>query len=117
MSVKIVTDSTADIPADLSQELGIEVVPLKVRFGTEEFFDGVNLSGEEFYQRLVDGPALPTTSQPSVGEFAEVYERLGQGAEGILSVHVSSKLSGTFNSAKQAADQVAANRWLDRRTA
>lgn len=108
MPVKIVTDSTADIPSELVQELGIEVVPLKVRFGTEEFLDGIDLSAEEFYKRLVDGPTLPTTSQPSVGEFVEVYERLGKDANGILSVHVSSKLSGTFNSARQAAEEVSA---------
>ena len=105
MSVKIVTDSTADIPAELARELGIEVVPLKVRFGTQEFLDGVEMSSEEFYQRLVSGPDLPTTSQPSIGEFTEVYERLGEGADGILSLHVSSKLSGTINSATQASEQ------------
>ncbi len=105
MTVKIVTDSTADIPSELAQELGIEVVPLKVRFGTEEFLDGIDLSSEEFYQRLVQGPTLPTTSQPSVGEFTEVYQRLGEGSDGIMSIHVSSKLSGTFNSAKQASEQ------------
>jgi len=105
MTVKIVTDSTADIPSELAQELGIEVVPLKVRFGTEEFLDGMNLSSEEFYQRLIEGPTLPTTSQPSVGEFAEVYRHLGEGSDGIMSIHLSSKLSGTFNSAKQASEE------------
>ena len=105
MTVKIVTDSTADIPDDLVRELGIEVVPLKVRFGADEFRDGVDLPKDEFYRRLVDGPTLPTTSQPSVGEFMEVYERLAPGADGILSVHVSSALSGTLNSAIQAAEQ------------
>ncbi|MDA0769987.1 MAG: hypothetical protein BZY79_03660 [SAR202 cluster bacterium Casp-Chloro-G4] len=108
MPVKIVTDSTADIPGDLVSEFGIEVVPLKVRFGTEEFFDGIDLPKDEFYRRLIDGPTLPTTSQPSVGEFAEVYQRLAQGADGILSFHLSAKLSGTYNSARQAAEQVSA---------
>lgn len=105
MPVKIVTDSTADIPADLVQQLGIEVVPLKVRFGTQEFLDGVDLSSEEFYQRLVDGPTLPTTSQPSVGEFTDVYQRVSADSDGILSIHLTSKLSGTYNSAIQAAEQ------------
>ena len=109
MSVKIVTDSTSDIPEELARELGIEVVPLKVRFGTQEYLDGIDLSSEEFYQRLVDGPDLPTTSQPSIGEFTDVYKRLMQDADGILSVHVSSKLSGTINSATQASEQAGAD--------
>ena len=106
MAIKVVTDSTSDLPQELADSMGIEIVPLKVRFGDEEFRDGVDISADEFYKRLIDGPLLPTTSQPSVGEFIEVYERLGGDADGIVSVHVSSKVSGTYNAALQAKTQV-----------
>ena len=105
MTVKIVTDSTSDLPEDLAKSLGITVVPLNIHFGTEMFKDGVDLSADEFYRRIATGRELPKTSQPSVGEFVSVYERLGQDADGILSVHISSKVSGTLNSAVQAKEQ------------
>ena len=105
MVVKIVTDSTADIPRPMAQEMGIEVVPLKVRFGEEEFLDGVNLTPDEFYQRLASSAALPVTSQPSVGEFVEVYGRVAEGSDGIVSIHVSSLVSGTIQAATQAKEQ------------
>ena len=105
MAVKIVTDSTCDIPADLVEELGITVVPVTVRFGTTSYLDGIDLTTEELYRRLTAGGELPTTSQPSIGEFLEVYERVGQDADGIVSIHVSAKLSGTYNSAMQASDE------------
>ena len=108
MAVKIVTDSTSDLPKELAQSLGITVVPLKVRFGDEEFSDGVDLLADEFYRRLVGGGELPKTSQPSVGDFIAVYEELGRDADGILSVHVSSQVSGTLNSATQAKAQAEA---------
>ena len=109
MAVKVVTDSTSDIPPDLVQSLGITVVPCNVNLGTETFKDGVDLSAEEFYDRLVNGPEFPNTSQPSPGDFIETYERAGQDADAIVSVHVSSKLSGTYNSAMQAKDQADVN--------
>ena len=105
MTVKIVTDSTADIPKSMVQELGIEVVPLKVRFGEEEFLDGVDLTPDEFYQRLASSATLPVTSQPSVGEFVEVYRRIAEESDGIVSIHVSSVLSGTIQAATQAKEQ------------
>ena len=105
MAVKVVTDSTADIPPELAQSLGITVVPCNVNFGTETFKDGVDLSAEEFYERLINGPQFPSTSQPSPGDFVETYERVGDGADAIVSVHVSAKLSGTYNSAVQAKEQ------------
>ena len=105
MAVKIVTDSTSDIPPDLAESLGITVVPCNVIFGTDTYKDGVDLSAEKFYERLIDGAIFPTTSQPSPGDFVETYEQLGQDADAIVSIHVSSKLSGTYNSAIQAKDQ------------
>ncbi len=102
MPVKVVTDSTSDIPADMAEGLGITVVPLNVNFGTETFKDNVTLSADEFYTRLTGGGTLPTTSQPSPGDFVEVYDRLGAEADGIVSVHLSARESGTYNSAVQA---------------
>ncbi|MBM3948631.1 MAG: DegV family protein [SAR202 cluster bacterium] len=104
MPVKIVTDSLADLPQDVAKSLGIEVVPLFVRFGTEEFKDRVSLSADEFYRRLLSGQT-PSTAVPAVGEFVEVYERLANNGDSIVSIHVSSKVSGTFNSAVQGAKQ------------
>ena len=104
MAVKVVTDSTSDLPADLADELGITIVPLNVYFGTTEYKDGVDLTADEFFDRLMNGPDFPTTSQPSVGEFSDTYTSVSDGADGIVSVHVSSKVSGTFNSARQGTE-------------
>lgn len=104
MTVRIVTDSTSDLPKDIVQNLGITVVPLNVHFGTDSFKDGVDLSADEFYDRLLNGPVLPTTSQPSIGEFAQTYEQVAD-ADGILSIHISSKVSGTYNSAVQGSSE------------
>ena len=106
MTVKIVTDSTSDIPHNIAESLGITVVPCNITFGTETFKDQVELSTEEFYDRLVRGSQLPVTSQPSPGDFVEVYERVGKDATGIVSIHVSGELSGTLNSAFQAKAQM-----------
>ena len=105
MAIKVVTDSTSDLPADVAESLGIEVVPLNIHFGPDVYKDRVNLMPDTFYDKLINGNVLPTTSQPSVGEFIEVYERLGSDADGIVSVHLSEKLSGTMNSARLASQQ------------
>ena len=105
MAIKVVTDSTSDVPRDLAESLGITVVPLNVHFGTETFKDGVDLNADDFYERLVREPEVPKTSQPSVGDFLSCYEQLGKDAEGIVSLHISSKLSGTYNSAIQAKQE------------
>ncbi len=108
--VRIVTDSTADIPDDLCQAAGIEVVPLSVIFGNESLRDKVDIGPEEFVQRLVaSGRTLPTTAQPPPGLFEETYLRLAEeGATHIVSLHLSEKLSGTCGSARIAAQEVAA---------
>jgi len=105
MTIKVVTDSGCDIPRDIREELDITVVPLTVTFGSTSYQDGVDLSSDEFYERLVGGSVMPTTSQPSVGSFVETYSRLRESADQLLSIHVSSKLSGTLNSASQAVAQ------------
>ena len=106
MAVKIVTDSTSDLPSDLANSLGITVQPANVHFGMTVFKDGVEMTADEFYEQLVTGTELPTTSAPSIGEFIELYEGLGKQHDEILSIHISSKLSGTYNSALQARKQV-----------
>ncbi len=101
--VKVVTDSTADLPAEIGRELDITVVPLRVIFGEHVYRDGIDLSGEEFFQRLDSSKELPTTSQPSTGEFIQVYERLSEQTNRILSIHLSSRFSGTVETARRAA--------------
>jgi DegV family protein with EDD domain len=104
--VRIVTDSTADIPPELAAELGITVVPLMVHFGSRSYRDGVDITPSEFYQKLRASADLPKTSQPSVGAFEEVYDRLCAETDAILSIHISSSLSGTYGSALLARDSV-----------
>ena len=106
MTVAVVVDSTSDIPAGLREQLNIAVVPLTIIFGNQQYRDGVDLSNDEFYARLEQGSVHPTTSQPSQGDFLETYERLAKQHDGIVSIHISGKLSGTVRSAQQAADMV-----------
>ena len=101
MTIKIVTDSTADLPLQLANELGITVVPVYLRFGDEVYRDRVDISEDEFYQRLLHDPIHPSTMQPSPQDFVHVYDGLAQETDGIISIHVTSKLSGTYNSALQ----------------
>ncbi len=103
--VRVVTDSTCDIPPLLLARWGIETVPLYVHLGEETYRDGVDLTPEDYYARLRRG-ALPTTSQPAVGAFKRVYEQLGAGGGEVVSVHMSAGLSGTYHSALLAAEQV-----------
>ena len=102
MTVKIVTDSVADLPSQVVTELGITVVPLNVRFGTEVYRDGIDLTAEQFYDRLVHGKVLPVTSVPSPRTFAEVYDKLAEETDEILAIILSSKLSGTYEVALQS---------------
>ena len=106
MAIRIVTDSCSDLPAEAARANGITVVPLYVIIGGETYRDGVDMTADGFYSRLVELPSLPTTSQPSVADFQEVYRRLlGEGHQ-IVSIHVSSKLSGTLNSAAEARESL-----------
>ncbi|MHB1004114.1 MAG: DegV family protein [Chloroflexota bacterium] len=100
--VRIVTDSTANLPDDLVASNRIDVVPLRVLFGNDAYRDGIDLTPDEFYKRLREAPALPHTSQPSAGEFKAVYERLLAEQAAIVSIHISGKLSGTVASAQAA---------------
>ncbi len=107
MTINIVTDSGSDLPRDVAEGLGISIVPLYVHFGSVSYRDGIDLQPGEFFQKLVSGPVHPTTSSASPGDFAEVYEKLGQDSEGIISVHLSSKVSATYNAALRGKDLVA----------
>ena len=106
MSVRIVTDSTSDLPPDICRELDITVVPLTVNFGDTGYRDGVDLSADDFYKKLIAADKLPTTSQPSAGAFAEAYKDVAKDTDEILSIHISGKLSQTYNSARLAASEI-----------
>jgi len=104
MPVKIITDSVADLPPQVVQDLGITIVPLNVRFGEEVFRDGIDLTAEQFYERLRHSQILPVTSVPSPGAFAKAYEKLAEETDEILAIILTSKLSGTYEVAVQSVD-------------
>ncbi|MBG9793940.1 hypothetical protein ABD76_16130 [Paenibacillus dendritiformis] len=106
-SIRIVTDSTADIPQELRERYGIEMIPLKVHFGNDMYQDAVTISAERFYQLLVEAKRLPTTSQPSPIEFLEVFKRLNAEHDTqIISIHLSAAFSGTYQSAVLAKNMM-----------
>jgi DegV family protein with EDD domain len=110
MGVRVVTDSACDLPDDLIERDGIEVVPLTIRFGKEELVDRKELSTDEFWRRLADSDVLPETSAPSAGAFEAAFRRLiADGATGIICINLSSKLSATMQSAQVAAQAVQAD--------
>ena len=102
--IRVVTDTASDLPDDLLAELGVGLVPLRIRFGTEEFIDRVELSTKEFWSRCSTFDGLPETSAPSPGQFQEAFEKMaGEGADGVVCINLSSKLSATIQAARQAA--------------
>jgi DegV family protein with EDD domain len=104
MGIRVVTDSACDLPAPLIEALGIEIVPLTIRFGKEEFVDRVDLSADEFWNRLERSNTLPETAAPSPGAFESCFRDLAaRGATGIVCINLSSHLSGTMQSAQVAA--------------
>jgi DegV family protein with EDD domain len=102
--VAIITDSTAYLPEYLVDELGIHVIPLTLLWGEDVYRDGVDIRSEEFYARLAEANVLPTTSQPSVGEFTSLFSRLLDEDYAVLAMLISSGISGTVDSALQARD-------------
>jgi DegV family protein with EDD domain len=106
MVVKIVTDSSADLPPQLAEELGITIVPLYIRFGDKVYRDRLDIGDEEFYRELLCNSVHPVTVQPGIQDFVEVYQSVAVKADAIVSIHISSKLSGTYNSALQATAMV-----------
>ncbi len=113
MTVRIVTDSTCDLPRDLVTAYNIVVVPLTVFFGEEAFLDGVEITSDEFYARMKSSHILPRTSQPSVEQFREAYEKLAEETDEIVSIHLSSRLSGTLNAASVAREELAGMAHID----
>lgn len=106
MRVRIVTDSSSDIPEEIARELNITVVPLYISFGSENLRDGIDIRPEEFYKRLVADTVHPTTAAASPGDFAATYERIGDGADGIISIHLSRKASATYDAAVRGKEMV-----------
>jgi DegV family protein with EDD domain len=105
--IAIVTDSTCDIPADWLKQYQITVVPMTLIFGEEQYLDGVQITANEFYERLSSSPIHPTTSQPSPEVFLEVFKKaVAEGAEEIVAMVISSAMSGTYASAHQASQQM-----------
>jgi DegV family protein with EDD domain len=104
MAVRIVTDSACDLPQELCDEFGIDVVPLHIRFGEQEYVDRVELSTDEFWHRMTSASVLPETAAPSVGAFEETFRRIAdEGADGVICVNLSSSMSATLQSAQVAA--------------
>jgi DegV family protein with EDD domain len=104
LTVKIVTDSGSDLPLDLVKKLGIVMVPVYIYFGDKAYKDGIDIGPDELYEKLVKGPVYPTTTQPMPSDFAEVYTALSKDAEAIVSIHLPTKVSGTYNAALQGVE-------------
>lgn len=117
--IAIITDSTADIPAELQKKYGIEVVPLNVIFGDEVYKDGEDITSQGFFETLPTAKVHPRTSQPSPGDFHSVYTEALKSHDAIISLHISSHLSGTFQSAVMASQMIegASITVIDSRTA
>jgi DegV family protein with EDD domain len=106
MKIGFVTDSTSDIPANLAEQYGIEIVPALININGKSYVDGLEISREEFYTRLPGLKPLPTTSAPSVGSFQKRYEKLLRaGADSVISIHPPNELSGIFNAARLGAQE------------
>jgi DegV family protein with EDD domain len=106
MDIKVITDSTSDISREMADSLGIRVIPIYVRFGDKVYRDGVDIKTDDFYRMLVTSPQHPATSQPTPEDFEGVYKEYCENADGIISIHISSKISGTYNSANIAKNML-----------
>ena len=104
MSVRIIIDSTSELNKEQADALGLDFLPLKTIFGEEEYLDGINLSHRQFYEKLIEGDCLPTTSQISPHDFEQIYEDVKKKGDSAVVITLSSKLSGTFPSANIALD-------------
>lgn len=102
--IKIVTDSTCDLPPEVFKQYDITVMPMRIHFGQETFLDGITISKGEFYQRLRSAPQLPTTSQPSAGDFSQALKPLVEAGHEIVGIFISGELSGTCASAYAACE-------------
>jgi len=109
-TVAIVTDSTAYLPEELVERHKLFVVPNVVNWGTTTYRDGVDIKSAEFFERLKTDPVHPTTAVASIGEFHEVYAKAAEGSDSVVGIHLSAKLSGTYNAAAQAAGMLTGKR-------
>jgi len=107
LAVQIITDSTVDIPQEYIEKYGIRVVPIYVRFGEKTYRDGIDIRSDEFYSMLSSSSIHPATSQPNPEDFTGIYKEYCETSSGIVSIHVSSKISGTCNSARMAQKALA----------
>lgn len=105
MAIKILVDSGSDIDIDEANQLGISMLPMEVRFGDELFLDGVNLKRKQFFEKLIECEELPKTSQINAYTFSERFKTLTANGDEVIAITISSKLSGTYNSAKEAAKE------------
>jgi len=104
LAIKVVTDSGSDLPLEVAKELDITVVPVYIYFGDKAYKDWVDIEPDELYKRLVEGQVYPTTSQPMPTDFAKAYSDLSQDADAIVSIHLPTKVSGTYNAALQGVE-------------
>jgi DegV family protein with EDD domain len=104
LAIKVVTDSGSDLPFEVAKELDITVVPVYIYFGNKAYKDWVDIEPNELYKRLVEGPVYPTTTQPMPADFAKTYSNLSQDADAIVSIHLPTKVSGTYNAALQGVE-------------
>jgi len=106
MTIKIVTDSTSDLPAEIAKQHGISVIPMYINFGERGFQDGIDISRQDFYERLPESDPFPTTAAPGIDNFKVVYTQLTEeGADEVLSIHISASLSAVMDVAQSAAKE------------
>jgi DegV family protein with EDD domain len=110
MAIKIVTDSTSDMPSSLAQKYDIRIAPLRVNFGEESYLDGVELKTEDFYKKLAQSKELPTTSQVNPGEFEDIFNEILKNGDEVIGIFISKDLSGTYASAKIAKDMIGSDK-------
>ncbi|MEI4801214.1 DegV family protein [Bacillus sp. FJAT-51639] len=106
MKIAIVTDSTAYIPKHVREELNIYMIPLNVILGNESYQEEVEITAEDFYEKVRGQEELPKTSQPAIGKFVELFEELGKGYDAVICIHLSSGISGTYQTATTAGQMV-----------
>ncbi len=106
MAVGIITDSVADLSPQIVAELGISVVPISVRFGAEVYRDGIDITPDQFYEKLKTSKVFPNTSVPSPAEFIQVYDKLAEKTDEILVILVTSRLSATYEVARQSIEKM-----------
>jgi DegV family protein with EDD domain len=104
--LRVVTDGAADMPPEWEKEFDIQIIPINIQFGDKSYLQNVDLDNAGFYKMVAETRKIPKTAQPSPHQFAEFYKKIAKKGDDIISIHVTSKLSGTYASALQAAEDV-----------